>query len=156
MGKRNPMLEKLEAQIATKYRIHFLRQMDILLQMGQEAAQRAAHATLGMGPGRAVAFTVAYREAMNANARLVVEDAQDDEQIWYAKAKSDEEIKAIVGEENFAPWEERFSFDNTLLKDTASAIWLLTMMDAAKEGRLVVMPSKEAARALAEELRRVV
>ena len=50
MPKKNPMLAKLEAQIETKYAILFQRKMDILLQMGQDAANFAAHDTLGMGP----------------------------------------------------------------------------------------------------------
>lgn len=108
MGKGNPMLERLEAKYEAKYRARFQTQMNILLQMGQDAATIAAHDVLGMGPGRAVAFTVAYREAMNEMANLAVEDAKEDKELWYSKAKLDEKIKAIVGEENFAPWDERY------------------------------------------------
>lgn len=67
----------------------------------------AAHDTLGMGPGRAGNFLRAYIEAMNEMARMIVDDQQDDKEFIYAKAKIDGKIKAIVGEKNFIPWEER-------------------------------------------------
>lgn len=108
MPKKNPMLAKLEAQMEIKYAILFQRKMDILLQMGQDAANFAAHDTLGMGPGRAVAFNVSYREHYNRIARLTVDDAADDPEIWYTKAKIDEELGSIVGPDNLAPWDERY------------------------------------------------
>lgn len=101
--KRNPMLAKIEA----KYDARFRARMDMLLQMGQDAAIMAAHDTLGMGPGRAGNFLQAYIEAMNEMARMIVDDQQDDKEFIYAKAKIDGKIKAIVGEKNFIPWEER-------------------------------------------------
>ena len=104
MGKPNAMIAKIEA----KYTALFHRRMDMILQMGQDAAMMAAHDVLSLGPGRAVQFCVAYREAMNEMARLVVDDQQDDKEFWYAKAKIDERIKAIVGEDHFAPWDERY------------------------------------------------
>lgn len=39
---------------------------------------------------------------------MIVDDSKDDVEFVYTKAKVDEQIKAIVGEENFAPWEERY------------------------------------------------
>ena len=71
----------------------------------------AAHNVLQMGPGRARDFCTAYIEAMNDMARLVVSDQKDDKEFVYAKAKIDEQIKAIVGPENFQPWETRYGGD---------------------------------------------
>lgn len=105
---KNAMMAKLEAYYETKYRDLFLRKMDTLLQMGQDAGNFAAHEVLGMGPGRAVAFNVAYRENYNRIARLTLEDAADDPEIWYTKAKIDEELEAIVGKGNLCPWDERY------------------------------------------------
>lgn len=45
---------------------------------------------------------------MNDMDRLVVDDEKDDSEFVYAKAKIDEQIAAIVGTENFQPWEERY------------------------------------------------
>ena len=53
-------------------------------------------------------FCTAYIEAMNGMARMVCEDQQDDSEFVYAKAKIDEQIRAIVGDDLFKPWEERY------------------------------------------------
>lgn len=105
---KNNMLARMEAKYDAYYRALYVEKQETLLQMAQDAATIAAHDVLGMGAGRAVAFTIAFREEINALASMMVEDAKEDEQMWYAKAKCDERIKAIVGEENFAPWEERY------------------------------------------------
>lgn len=102
--KQNAMLSRIEA----KYNAMFHTKMDMLMQMGQDAAMMAAHDVLGMGPGRASDFCAAYIEAMNGMARMVVEDQKDDKEFVYAKAKIDEKIRSIVGEKNFVPWEERY------------------------------------------------
>lgn len=108
MHKKNNMVARLEAQIEAKYKAIFDQKMDILLQMGQDAGNFAAHDTLGMGPGRAKAYNVSYREHFNRIASLAVQDAADDPDIWYTKAKIDEELEAVVGPENFIPWDERY------------------------------------------------
>ena len=100
----NPMIAKIEA----KYDAMFHRKMDMLMQMGQDAAMIAAHDALQMGPGRARDFCLAYIAAMNQMAKMVVDDQKDDREFVYAKAKIDEQILLIVGPENFQPWEERY------------------------------------------------
>lgn len=100
----NPMIAKIEA----KYDAMFNRKMDMLMQMGQDAAMIAAHDALQMGPGRARDFCLAYIAAMNQMAKMVVDDQKDDREFVYAKAKIDEQILLIVGPENFQPWEERY------------------------------------------------
>lgn len=102
--KTNPLIAKIEA----KYNALFQRKMDTLMQMGQDAAMIAAHDVLQLGPGRARDFCVAYIEAMNAMAHMVVDDQKDDKEFVYSKTKIDEQILAIVGPENFKPWEVRY------------------------------------------------
>lgn len=80
------------------------------LSLGMDAAIIAAHEALGMGPGRAESFRRAYVAAMDELAGLFVDDAgqkpgQGDREIVYAKAKRDEIIRRIVGEENFVPFD---------------------------------------------------
>lgn len=106
--KRNPMLARIEAAAEARYQARLHASMDMLLQMGQDAAMIAAHDVLQLGSGRAEAFCVTYREAINDMARRVVDDQMDDPEFVYAKAKIDEQIRAIVGPEKFAPWEERY------------------------------------------------
>ena len=96
------------AKIEARYNALFHRKMDMLMQMGQDAAMIAAHDILQLGPGRARDFCVAYIAAMNNMARMVVDDQKDDKEFVYSKAKIDEQIKLIVGNENFQPWEERY------------------------------------------------
>lgn len=102
--KHNPMIAKIEA----KYNRLFHLKMDMLLQMGQDAAMIAAHDVLQLGPGRARKFCTAYKEAMNAMASMVVDDQKDDSEFVYSKSKIDEQIAAIVGPENFQPWGVRY------------------------------------------------
>lgn len=106
--KPNPMLAKLEASIEAKYNAVFHARMDMLMQMGQDAAVMAANDVLQLGPGRAKDFCQAYIRYMNDMAKMVCEDQKSDSEFVYAKAKIDGRIKSIVGEENFVPWEERY------------------------------------------------
>ena len=80
------------------------------LSLGLDAAIIAAHEALGMGPGRAENFRRAYVTAMDELAGMFVDDAgekpsEGDREIVYAKAKRDEIIRKIVGEENFVPFD---------------------------------------------------
>lgn len=61
----------------------------------------SAHDVLQLGPGRAEEFCIAM-------ARRVVDDQMDDPEFVYAKAKIDEQIRAIVGPDKFQPWEVRY------------------------------------------------
>lgn len=77
------------------------------LSMSYDAAIMAAHKALGMGPGRAAVFREAYNDAMEELAELFVDDCDNngDKKLVYAKAKRDEAILKIVGEENFVPFD---------------------------------------------------
>lgn len=77
------------------------------LSMSYDAAIMAAHEALGMGPGRAAVFREAYNDAMEELAELFVDDCDKhcDKKLVYAKAKRDEAILKIVGEENFVPFD---------------------------------------------------
>lgn len=108
MPKHNPMLARIEAAAEARYQVRFRKSLDMLLQMGQDAAMIAAHDVLQLGPGRAEDFCIAYREAINDMAQRVVDGQMDDPEFVYAKAKIDEQIRAIVGEDKFSPWEVRY------------------------------------------------
>ena len=78
------------------------------IMMSFDAAIIAAHEAFGMGPGRAAAYANAYNSAMNDLAELYITDAKDDKSFEYAKAKRDELILSIVGEENFVPFDRAY------------------------------------------------
>ena len=75
------------------------------LSIGMDAAILAAHEVFGMGPGRAEAFRKAYVDAMEELAGMFIDDSEGDKRLEYAKAKRDEAIRAIVGEEAFLPFD---------------------------------------------------
>lgn len=104
----NAMLAKRDAAIYAGYR----QQLDVALQMGLDAAIIAANKVLQLGKGRAPEFGKEYMEAINAIAKQIVNDSKDDKDCVYSREKLDQTIKAIVGEENFAPWEERYCTNN--------------------------------------------
>lgn len=108
MAKTNAYLAKRDAEQEIKY----LMKLHIMQQMGLDAAMIAAHEVFQLGKGRALQFGTKYIEAINDIATLIVEDKKVDKEIVYARADLDRKIKRIVGEENFAPWEERYSIDN--------------------------------------------
>lgn len=108
MPKPSATLARIKTEAEAKYNALFHLKMDMLMQMGQDAAMIAAHEVLQLGPGRSEAFCTAYIEAMNGMARMACEDQQDDGEFVYAKAKIDEQIRAIVGDDLFKPWEERY------------------------------------------------
>lgn len=57
--KQNALISKIEA----KYNALFHLKMDMLMQMGQDAAMIAAHEVLQLGPGRSEAFCTAIHRS---------------------------------------------------------------------------------------------
>lgn len=108
MPKPNAMLERIEAKAEAKYEAIYLSKRRMLLQLGQDAAMIAAHEVLGLGPGRAEKFAMAYMQAMTEIAEIVLDDHKDDKSLSYAKGKVDRKIRSIVGDERFEDWEERY------------------------------------------------
>ena len=73
-------------------------------QMCLDAAMIAANEVFNMGPSRALAFLVAFSQALVEIAEMTVSDTPDME---YTKIKLDQRLKQICGN-NFQPWEERY------------------------------------------------
>lgn len=109
MAKTSPMLQKIEAKYAAYYAALFQAKLDMAMQIVQDAACMAAHDVFQMGPGRAADFCIKTREYANEMVHLIKDDQDDDREFVYAKAKIDEKLKRIVGEENFLPWEGRYT-----------------------------------------------
>lgn len=64
----------------------------------------------GLGPGRAAAFRDAYVSSMEELAELFIQDADQhgDKRLEYAKAKRDEALRRIVGDELFVPFDQAY------------------------------------------------
>ena len=108
MPKSNPMLDRIELKWKRHYEGIFHAKLDMLLQMGQDAAIIAANEVLGMGKGRATDFCATYIETFNTMAHMYKEDQDDDPEFVYSKAKIDERIRAIIGDDIFQPWDVRY------------------------------------------------
>lgn len=83
------------------------------LALAFDAAVIAAHKVFGMGPGRAAAFRDAYLDAMEELSGMFIDDADKkhgngDRDLAFAKAKRDEAIRKIVGDELFVPFERDY------------------------------------------------
>jgi len=112
MAKKNHMLAKLESQMEIKYAIMFDRRSEVLAQMFMDAAMLAAHDVFKLGPGRAARFMESVKENFQNMERMALKDADDgDQEIWYTRAKLDEQLLAIVGEKNFKPFEVRYGHE---------------------------------------------
>ena len=110
MGKKNtlgPIIEQL-ARARTKELV--AEQTKARLCLGMDAAILAAHEVFGLGSGRAAAFRDAYVSSMEELAELFIQDADQhgDDRLEYAKAKRDEAIRRIVGDELFVPFEQAY------------------------------------------------
>ena len=104
MAKPNRLLASYEAMLEARYRAR----LDVAMQMGLDAGMIAANDVLKMGPGRAEAFRTAYITAVNEMAKMLAVDGEDDPDLVYSRDVIDRRIKAIVGEDKFAPWDERY------------------------------------------------
>lgn len=82
------------------------------LSISFDAALIAAHEVLQLGPGRAAAFAQAYGDAMEQLATLYIYDCDKnkDKGLDYAKGTRDRIIKAIVGEDNFVPFDKSYGY----------------------------------------------
>lgn len=107
MAKKNALAAYMAAEIQTRVKQIVAEQTKARLSLAFDAAILAAHEVFEMGPGRAGAFRKAYVEAIEEMAGLFVDDADlhGDKKLEYAKAKRDEAIRRIVGEDNFVPFE---------------------------------------------------
>lgn len=101
--KPNPMLAKIEA----RHQIEMMRARLFALQQAKDMMLIAANEEFGFGPDRAKRLSDAYDRTFVAYAELTIDDAKDDKDIWYTKAKIDERLKQICGE-FFVPWDVRY------------------------------------------------
>lgn len=108
MPKPNAVLTRLEANLRARYDAAFNARINMVMQLGQDAAMIAANQVLHMGKGRAEQFCRAYMKAANEMARILREDQRDDEDFEYAKATIDRRIRSIIGDDIFVPWDVRY------------------------------------------------
>ena len=111
MGKKqNPVLAAYEAKLEAQYR----RKLSVTMQMCFDVAVITANDVFKMGAGRAKQFEQKYSENYAKICAMLLEDESDPDLV-YSREKIDERLKMIVGEENFASWDERYGVRNGIL-----------------------------------------
>lgn len=78
------------------------------VQLVTDAAVIAAAEVFGMGPKRCERFAAALGRCVNEMSALINADSREDPAFVYTKERIDRRLRAICGEENFQPWEERY------------------------------------------------
>ena len=78
------------------------------MQWCADAAILAANEVFKRKGDKLVEFALAMQRYSQEIAGLTLEDAKDDKDIEYTKAKVDAALKDILPEERFQPWDERY------------------------------------------------
>lgn len=115
-NKPNAMLARIEAKYKAEYEVklalaeaNFQRMIDMALQHSADAALMAADDTFDVNVYSAEKFHLAHIDYVNRMAELAIEDAEVDPKIVYTKEDVDRRLRQIVGEDNFVPWDERYT-----------------------------------------------
>lgn len=95
------LMDKVQARYA---RDNYVNGMAVQ-QLMTDAAVIALNRTFGFGAKRCAVFVDALHEAASDMAALINDDTPDAQ---YAKDKIDAVLLQIVGEDRFAPWDDRY------------------------------------------------
>ena len=109
MGKRKPNNEWLAKKQAEKAAEQAAR-THVDVQLAKDAAVFAANRVFKRKGSIIVEFLSEFNKLYPELSMMIYKDAHDDEEMWYAKEKIDTQLKDIVGEENFQPWDVRYDF----------------------------------------------
>ena len=79
------------------------------MQWCADAAILAANEVFKRRGEKLVEFALAMQRYSQEIASLTLDDAKNDKEIEYTKAKVDKALKDILPEERFQPWDERYN-----------------------------------------------
>ena len=108
MAKRkqnNEWLAQQQAKKAAELQWHRL----IAMQWAWDAAIIAAHRVFHRKGEIMCQFALELEKVTVEIANLTLTDSEQDEEMWYAKAKIDGQLKDILGEDQVVPYEERYA-----------------------------------------------
>lgn len=103
MSKPSGFLSRIEMQKKAEIRAMRL----ICIQQCKDMMLIAANDAFGFGADRLKRFADAYDAVFEEFAQMVVEDAKDDQDIWYSTGKCEERLREILGV-HYVPREERY------------------------------------------------
>ena len=104
MPKQSAYLKRLQLNKA----LAIERDRVFTMQWCADAAILAAHEVFNRKGEKLVEFALTMQRYANEISRLTLDDAKDDKDIEYTKAKVDKALKDILPEERFQPWDERY------------------------------------------------
>lgn len=112
---KGDMLSRMEAKIRREYeakleivKAEYNLKLKMALQQCCDAAMMAIDDVFDVNEYSAEKFFIAHTENMNEMSRMAVEDGNDDPEMVWTKKTVDTRLRKIVGEKNFAPWDERY------------------------------------------------
>lgn len=103
MAKQSAFLLGLQAQKAAEMRVMRL----ICIQQCKDMLMIAANDAFGSEADDLKRLSDAYDAAFEEFAKMVVDDAKDDKEIWFSTGKCEERLQEIMGE-YYVPREERY------------------------------------------------
>lgn len=86
----------------------YVFKLGLCLQQSADAALMAADDVFDVNAYSAEKFHVAMVGYVNSISNLAIEDSTADPELIYTKSDLDRRIRQIVGDDNFAPWDERY------------------------------------------------
>ena len=104
MPKQSAYLKRLQLNKA----LAIERDRLFTMQWCADAAILAAHEVFNRKGEKLAEFGDAMARYANEISRLTLDDAKDDKDIEYTKAKVDKALKAILPENVFQSWDERY------------------------------------------------
>lgn len=117
MPKPNTYVQLLQAQKAI---VELRRNLDIIkaftVQQCLDVALIALHNEFHFGPKMNGRFEAAFLDTFMAYAQMCIDDAADDPEIAYTKAKMDRALQAACGDD-IRSFEERYDLDNLYFRD---------------------------------------
>lgn len=118
--KPNPILAAQAHALTAKHQanaayqsIIYKAQLNILLQMAEDACLVSTAEVRGLGPDNAEKLRIEFRKTINEMSNMMVDD---DDDTLYARTKIDQRLAQIEGPERAKPWEPRFAWCTAILE----------------------------------------
>lgn len=108
--KNNEWLAKQQAKKLHENRIRWFISQTFLEDCMIIAINRVFHRKGGIIMELLREFHEIYAEM----AVILIDDGEHDEEMWYTKEKMDRELRDIMGEENFVPWDVRYDYSRKI------------------------------------------
>ena len=109
--KYEAKLKEMEAEfkrLLAEAHSNYIVQLKMGMQQDSDAALMAIDDVFDVNAYSAEKFYLAHVKYVNDMSSLFIEDSKSDPECVFSKTDIDRRLLQIVGEENFAPWDERY------------------------------------------------